>query len=333
MKQAQYSEYGNPETVVNIIEKPSQVLQTGQVKLELEVANINPADLFVISGSYPLRPNLPATPGNEGVARVKEVYPGIKNVKVGDRVFIPFRSGLGAWSEEIIVTNSNLIVVPDNADPEQLAMAAVNPPTAYYMLTKYVQLQPGDWIIQNLANSAVGRYVICFAKKMGVKTINLVRRESAIEELKKFGGDIVLVDEPDIAKKIKILVEPSKIKLAFDGVAGDATHRLGQCITFGGTIVNYGAMSMGKCELGASGTIFKQLTLKGVWLQKWTEMAPKEEVEALYKVTNKAVIQGEVKTTVEAVYPLSDIKKAIQHAAKENRNGKVLVSGPAYKKK
>ena len=332
MKQAQYNEYGNPIEVVKLVESPSKPLEPGQVRLGLEVANINPADLFVIQGSYPIKPKLPTVPGNEGVARVLEVTDGVTSVKLGDRVFIPFRSGVGAWSEEIVVSSNNLFPLPLESDPAQLAMAAVNPPTAYFMLTKYAKLEPGDWIIQNLANSAVGRYVICFAKNMGVKTINLVRRESAVEELKEFGGDIVLVDEPKIAKQVKQLVDTKKVKLAFDGVAGEATHRLGQCLAFGGTIINYGAMSMKKCELGASGTIFNQLKLTGVWLQKWTETAPKEEVEALYKITNEAVIKGEVKTAIDTIYPLHEIKTAIKHALQEGRTGKVLISGPAYKK-
>lgn len=332
MKQAQYSEYGNPEQVIELVETSAKKLLEGQVRLELEVSSINPADLLVVQGSYPLRPKLPATPGNEGVAIVKEITEGITNIKEGDRVFIPFRSGVGAWSEEIIVPGKYLFPLPKEADPIQLSMAAVNPPTAYYMLTKYVKLQPGDWVIQNLANSAVGRYVICFAKLMGVKTINLVRRESAVEELKNFGGDIVVVDEPDIAKQIKKMVDPEKVKIAFDGVAGEATHRLGQCLAYNATIVSYGAMSMEKCFLGVSGTIFKQLKLVGVWLGKWTQTAPQEEVEALYKVTNEAVIKGSVRGAVDSTYQLQDIKQAIHRALQEKRNGKVLITGPAYKK-
>ncbi len=332
MKQAQYSEYGNPEQVIDLVETPKKELTNGQVRLELEASSINPADLFVVQGTYPLRPKLPATPGNEGIARVTEITHGITTVKVGDRVFIPFRSGVGAWSEEIIVPGKYLFPLPKDADPLQLAMAAVNPPTAYFMLTKFVKLQPGDWIIQNLANSSVGRYVICFAKTMGVKTINLVRRESAVEELKQFGGDIVLVDGPDVAKQIKNMVDTEKVKLAFDGVAGEATHRLGQCLAYGGTIVNYGAMSMEKCFLGVSGTIFKQLKLIGIWLGKWTQTAPMEEVEALYKVTNDAVIKGTVKSAIDSIYPLQEIKQAIHKALQEQRNGKVLITGPAFQK-
>ena len=331
MMSAEYSEYGNPVDVVKLVDKESQSLRPGQVRLGLEVANINPADLFVIMGSYPLKPKLPTVPGNEGVAKILEITEGVTTVKVGDRVFIPFRSGLGAWSEEIVVSGDNLFPLPADADPKQLAMAAVNPPTAYYMLTKYVKLSPGDYIIQNLANSAVGRYVICFAKSMGVKTINLVRRESAVEELKEFGGDIVLVDGENISRTVKSMVDTNKVKIAFDGVAGPATHRLGQCLAFGGTIVNYGAMSMGKCELGASGTIFKQLKLQGVWLQKWTETAPPEEVAELYKITNEAVIKGTVKTAIEKIYPLSEINDAIKHALQEKRSGKILISGPAFR--
>jgi NADPH:quinone reductase-like Zn-dependent oxidoreductase len=331
MKAAQYSSYGNPTEVVELIEIDSAPIKDTQVRITMEASSINPADLLTIQGLYPIRPQFPAFPGSEGVGIVREIGSKVTRVKEGNRVFLPFRAGIGTWREEIVVPENGLFAIPESADPLQLAMASVNPPSAYFMLTKFVSLQKGDWIIQNAANSAVGRYVIAFAKHLGFKTINIVRRESVVDELTQIGGDIVLVDEKDLAKRVSKITNKIPIKIGFDGVAGDATHRLSQCLEFGGTVVNYGAMSLQKCELGASQTIFKQIKLMGIWLQKWTQMASTEEIKALYQITNDAVINGIVKTKIDTVYPLNDIKTALNHAMQDSRNGKILIIGPGFK--
>lgn len=332
MKAASYSIFGDPNEVIDLIEMDSEAMNPDDVRIQLEVSNINPADLLTIQGLYPIKPKLPAIAGNEGIGRVVELGKNISNVKLQDRVFIPYRSGVGSWREELVINGKNLIALPRDADPNQLAMASVNPPSAYFMLTKFVKLDKNDWIIQNLANSAVGRYVIAFAKDMGYKTVNVVRREDIVNDLVQAGGDIVLVDGPDLVKRVKKLINNEQIKLGFDGVAGDATHRISQCLTFGSTLVNYGAMSLKRCELGATQTIFKQIKLVGIWLQKWTEMAPPDEVKQLYEITNQKVINGTVTTKVEKVYPLTEIKDAIKHAMQNRRSGKILISGPGLRK-
>lgn len=331
MISAYYSTFGDPSEVIELKEIPSETqLSETEVKIQMEVSSINPADLLVIQGLYPLRPKLPAVPGNEGVGKVVELGSKVTHLSKGDRVFIPFRSGIGAWREELTFSAQNVFPIKGEADPEQLAMAAVNPPSAYYMLTKFTKLHPGDYIIQNAANSAVGRYVIAFAKNMGVKTVNVVRRPDIVEDLYKAGGDHVVVDSTNLRKDVKKLVGDAQIRLALDGVAGEATHRLSQCLAFNSIVVNYGAMSLKKCELGATQTIFNQTKLMGMWLQKWTEIAPANEVKELYDITNEAVIKNSVRTRVEKVYPLAEIKQALLHASKNKRDGKILISGPAY---
>src|SRR5260370_5681278 len=78
-------------------------------------------------------------------------------------------------------------------------MLSINPPAAALLLEEFVSLKPGDWIVQNAANSGVGRAVIVFAKQKGVRTINIVRRSELVDELKETGADIVLLAGPNTA--------------------------------------------------------------------------------------------------------------------------------------
>ena len=98
--------------------------------------------------------------GNEGVGRILAVGPGVESVRVGDRVLAPLSSF--TWRERMVISAGGLSSLPPDADPQQLAMLAINPPTAALLLSEYVDLKPGEWVVQNAANSGVGRWVIAF---------------------------------------------------------------------------------------------------------------------------------------------------------------------------
>jgi hypothetical protein len=85
---------------------------------------------------------------------------------------------------------------------KQLAMLRINPPAGALMLSEYVDLKPGDWVVQNAANSGVGRAVIAIGKERGIQTINLVRRDDVIPEVVAAGGDVVLKDDDDAVSRI-----------------------------------------------------------------------------------------------------------------------------------
>jgi NADPH:quinone reductase-like Zn-dependent oxidoreductase len=105
----------------------------------------------------------------------------VESVKVGDRALAPPASF--TWRERIVVSVGGLSALPADADPRQLAMLGINPPTAVLLLSEYVDLKPGEWVVQNAANSGVGRWVIAFAKARGLQTVNIVRRPELVAEL------------------------------------------------------------------------------------------------------------------------------------------------------
>jgi NADPH:quinone reductase-like Zn-dependent oxidoreductase len=164
-----------------------------------------------------VRPSLPSFVGNDGVGRVLAVGSGVGHLKVGDRVLIPLYAF--SWRERLVVPAAGLFSLPD-ADPRQLAMLGINPPTASLLLDEASDLKPGDWVVQNAANSAVGRSLIAIAKARGLKTINLVRRPELVPELQAIGGDLVVVDEDGALDKIKTIVGDGRMQLAIDGVSG-----------------------------------------------------------------------------------------------------------------
>src|SRR5580704_3396958 len=241
MQAIQIEAFGNPAEVLKVVDIPDVGAPAEHgVVIALEASPINMSDLLMISGRYGYRPNLPSVMGTEGVGRVIAVGAGVNHLKQGDRTLVPYPAP--AWAERIKADASRLRPLP-NGDVHQLAMLGINPPTAYLLLTNYVTLAPGSWVIQNSANSGVGRALIPIAKSLGLKTVNVVRRDDVVAELKAIGGDVVLVDGPDLAKRVAAETGKAQIALAVDGVGDTSTTNLLDCLTAKGVHVFYSMIS------------------------------------------------------------------------------------------
>jgi NADPH:quinone reductase-like Zn-dependent oxidoreductase len=200
MKAIQIEAFGNPAEVMKLVDVPDVGAPgEGEVVIALEASPINMSDLLMISGRYGYRPKLPAIVGTEGVGRIVAVGSGVTHLKAGDRTVVPYPSA--AWAERI-KADARVLRPLGAGDVNQLAMLSINPATAWLLLTEFVTLQPGDWIIHNSANSGVGRALIGIAKSLGLKTVNVVRRDDVVADIKAIGGDVVLVDGPDLAKRV-----------------------------------------------------------------------------------------------------------------------------------
>ena len=289
----------------------------GRALIGVEFSPIDLSDLLVVRGVYPFRPSLPSVIGNEGVGRILAVGPGVENVAIGDRVLTPLY-GL-AWAERIVAPAEGLFALPVDVDPQQLAMLTINPPTAGLLLSEFVDLAPGDWVVQNAANSGVGRAVIAFAKARGFKTINLVRRTELIDELKALGGDLVIVDAPEGLDLVKTTLGTAAPRLAIDGVGGASAATLINLLGRDGTLAAYAALAKAPIPISALALIFKRISVRGFFLSD-PEHAPK--MRPLILEAAELLRSGRLRAPVAATYPLSAIKDAVAHV---ERGGKVLL--------
>ena len=325
MLAAQFSAFGRPDEVVTLIDLPDPGEPgPGEAIVDAELVPINPSDLMNFEGVYGAeRPELPMIPGTEGVGRVVRLGAGASNVKVGDRVLLP---GPGTWRERFKAPAVGLFALPADVDPRQLAMLRVNPPTAWLLLSDFVAPRPGQWLIQNAANSGVGHLLIRLAREAGVKTVNVVRRPELADSLRPFGADVVVVDGPDLDRRVRAEIGDGPLPLAIDAVGGDATMRLARCVDDGGTVVNYGALSGEPCRVDPRETIFRDVSLRGFWLRHWFMRTPPAAIAETFRALSAKIAAGTLAVDVEAVYPLRQVRDAVAHAARGARAGKVLLS-------
>ncbi len=325
MKKAEYAVRGPvPQDVIACVDLVLAPPAADEVLIEVLAAPINPSDVLTLTGQYGMLPPLPAVGGNEGIGRVAQVGVEVTRLAAGQRVLLPV--GSGTWCTHMLAKASKLVPLPAVGDALQLAMLTVNPPTAWLLLSEFVALEAGDWVIQNAANSAVGGYLIQIAKRRGLRTVNVVRRESAVAALQEAGGHVVLVDGPDLAKRVAAATDKAKIKLGIDAVGGSATEHIALSVAVGGTVVNYGAMSGEPCTISPGAFVFRDITLRGFWLAHWFRTSTVEKQQVLFATLTQRIAAGDMSTKIEATFALDQIKDAVAAAAAGERDGKVLLT-------
>jgi NADPH:quinone reductase-like Zn-dependent oxidoreductase len=324
MKRVEIAAYGAPEQVAACVEGADVGAPgPGEVVFDVLLFPINPADIGFCQGSYRLRPPLPAVPGAECVGRVAAVGEGVAHVAPGDLVINLQREN---WAQRRRVRAEDAVKLPAGIDPRQAAMVRINPPTALLLLTEYVRLSPGEWVIQDVANSAVGRLVIQLARRIGIKTVNVVRRTDVSGELAALGADACVQDGDDLPARVTAATGGAAIRLGLDAVSGAATGRIAACLADEGTVVNYGSMSGEDPHMPRNHVVFRGVSLHGFMLGRVLGRRDAAGIAAVYADLGAAIAAGRLGAKVDRIYSIEDIKAALAHAQRGGRDGKILVA-------
>lgn len=318
--------FGEPATALELVELPSEEPKHSEAIVSMDAVGMHIADGLFVRGREMITRTMPCVPGFEGVGTVSKIGTGVKNLKEGDKVLLPM--GTGSMRQELKIHASQLTKVSKPYAPdEQLALITVNGFTAYFLLKDYRKLKQNDWIIQNAANSNVGRYLIALAKQEGIKTINIVRRKEVARELKKIGGTEVIISSDEFPSTYLSKFLKRKIMLGIDAVAGDATENLALCLTDGSLLVNYGTVTKRPCHISFWTMFRKDISLTGMsTLNGFKKRSKKRSIEIhkhLAKLANQKLLQAKIAKK----YSFEDYLLAYDHIDKtgSERDGKVVL--------
>jgi len=344
------------ESVANHL-KPVTVteqLQPGPDELLVRIilSPIHPCDLLCAAGLVPRRSgerdgleNHQFLPGLEAVGQVTGVGSALgDDFETGQRVFVccwapwgTWQEANGVWSEYIVVHKDNVITVPEGVSDSTAAMFLVIPVTAYVMMIEELGLKQGDWLVQNAAGSAVGRWVITLANEMGIKTINLVRRQEQVEELKRESGAEHVLWSPsdgsqdaELKAAIKQLTGGDTVKGAFDAVGdGSFASVMLPCLSRYGTVLVYGVLSgthmsidfNSTCQIALEGLSIKGFSLQNWWLPDTSDEDKRRVYDAVWAhIGNNAALNP----AVHSIFPFEEVGQAIRSSL-EQKSGKVLL--------
>src|ERR1700685_1878852 len=173
-------------------------------------------DVHAATGDWPLKPKLPFIPGHEAIGRVVAVGSGVKSVKEGDMVGVPWLYSacghcehcLSAWETvcadaefggytrnggfaEYVVADPNYVAhIPDGLDPK-LAAPLICAGITTYKGIKETEARPGEWIVISGAGG-LGHLAIQYAKVMGLPVCAVDIDDGKLALAKQMGADFVV---------------------------------------------------------------------------------------------------------------------------------------------
>jgi NADPH2:quinone reductase len=323
MRSALHTRFGEPEQVLELGDSPVPQAGPGQVRIKTLLAPVHNHDLWTIRGRYGYQPELPAIGGSEAVGIVDALGAGVEGLSIGQRVAVA--SVHDTWAEYFLAPARLLMPVPQAMADESAAQLIAMPLSAL-MLLEFLQVEPGQWIVQNTANGAVGKTLAMLAAARGVQVLNLVRRDAGVEELAALGiGNVISTAQPDWQARARALLGPGLAQAAVDSIGGAASAALLDLLGEGGTLVSFGSMAGEPMQIDSAAMIFKQATVKGFWGSKVSLAMSTEDKRRMLGELVQRTLAGELLLPVEAIYDLSDAARAAAASLQPGRKGKILL--------
>jgi NADPH:quinone reductase-like Zn-dependent oxidoreductase len=324
MRSVVYDRFGAPGDVLRLEERPMPQPGPGQVRIRLVLSAIHNHDLMIIAGLYGVKPPLPSVPGTEAVGVVDALGEGVTSLKVGQRVC---GGGSAMWAEFFLADAKGLIPLPDSV-LDETACQLIAMPLSAWRLFEEMAVQPGDWIIQNAANGAVGKMLAERATERGVNIVNVVRRDAAVTELAEIGiGNGVSTAEPGWEQRIEALTGGAPIVRGLDSIGGEASDQLLSVMGDKAELYFFGALSGKKLQLSPANVLFKRQVVKGFWAAKPSDVvSPQRMAEMVGEIVGRAAT-GALRLPVAQIFDLADAARAVAASDIPGRPGKIAIRG------
>jgi NADPH:quinone reductase-like Zn-dependent oxidoreductase len=323
-----YASAGDPADVLQVTEIADPPTPgPGEIQIEVRAFPIHPGDLVGVRFGPP-QPGQPAVAGLEATGVVVGAGPGVDTPVVGARVTV--FPAPGSWAQRINVAAEVAVPVPDSVGEDVAAQMVCNPLTALLLhraAQQHFSVGVDGIVINNAANSSVGRLFTTIAEHHHVATVGVVRSADRAHELATRYPNVPVVstDDPDWVQRIRTTAGDRPIPAALDPVGGAIAGDLMSLLSAGGTLITYGAMAQEDIPLHAAALIGGEIGIRGLTIGRWLSgVAPERRASDIAGVTAIATTQSEA-FDVAATYTLGQIAEAVQHVNRPGKTGTVIV--------
>lgn len=326
MKAVVFDRVGEPDDVLTVQDRRTPDPGPGQVRVRMLASPVNPSDLLYVRGRYTIVPTPPATPGFEGVGIVEAAGPGLYGKALVDRRVAVINGEGGNWAEFVVIPAVQAIPVPSSLDDVQAASFFVNPATVLALVRHELSVPRGAWLLQSAAGSTLGRMIIRLGRRDGFRTLNVIRRPDAADELRALGADaVVSATDGPIGDQVRAIVGEQGVGHALDCVGGEMGTQLFESLGPNATLIVYGSLSGEPIRIDARRMISAGRVVRGFWLGHWMRSRGKLAAVPLFTRLIGLIRDGTLASEPGPVFPLERISEAVVAAESVGRRGKVLL--------
>ena len=323
---------GEPSEVLHLQTRPIPEPGPGQVRIRVVAVPVEASDLHTVRGRYGFTPEFPTVPGIECIGVIDQLGRGTDGLAVEQRVItIGVR---GTWQEYVVADAERVLPVPANMSNSTAAQILSNPLTAVILTGDELDVRPDEWLLQTAAGSIVGQSVIQLGAHVGFKTLNVVRRRSAVEDILALGGTAVICTEDEnLRERVAEITGDDGVSKAIDCVSGQVGADVSRALAPHGELVVYGALSTHRqtdpekltIPIFARSLIYETKTVRGFWLFRWFNETPKDRMAAAIDRTLQLADSGALRVPEGQPIPVEKFSKAVYLAEAPAHGGKPLL--------
>ncbi|MFK0382744.1 zinc-dependent alcohol dehydrogenase family protein [Agrobacterium sp. NPDC090273] len=322
-----FHEYGEPEVLrIDDIEVPAPA--PDEVQIDVKAIGLNRAEVMFRKNAYLQQAEFPSRLGYEAAGTVKAFGRHVSGFAEGDAVSVIPTLDMARWGtygEVINVPARHVVRHPENLSFEQAAASWMQYVTAWGALIEQAKLSAGEFVIVSAASSSVGIAAFQIARGVGAVVIATTRTSAKAQALLDAGAHhVIATAEEDLPARVSDITAGKGARVVFDPIGGPAIAELAECMSVGGILLEYGALSPDEGPFPQFAVLGKSLTLKGYL---YTEIVSDDAILMRAKTfINEGLRTGALKPLISRSFAFDDIQDATRFLESNAQIGKIVVS-------
>ncbi|MDG5819208.1 NADPH:quinone oxidoreductase family protein [Natronococcus sp. A-GB7] len=321
MKAIEVTEYGDSdelETVDRDVPEPD----AGEVRIEIEAAGINFADVMQRRGVYPGGPEAPYVPGMEAAGTIDATGEGV-DLDEGDRVVAMLDRG--GYAEYATANAQMLFPIPEGMSFEEAAGFPVQFLTAHSCLFEWGELEEGESVLIQAAAGGVGTAAVQLASNAGAEVFGTASSEEKLELAAELGCDHpIQYTETDFRETVEAETDGEGVDLVLESVGGDVFERSLDAMAHFGRMVTFGVASGEPASAENRRLLFENKSVRGFHLGQAAMHDPSRIMQAVPELT-EGLASGDLEVIVGESFPLEEAADAHRYIEDRKSSGKVLL--------
>lgn len=293
----------------------------GEVRIAVEAAGVNFADIMQRRGHYQGGPQPSFVPGMEVAGTIDAVGEGVDR-ETGEQVVAMSDEG---YAEYVTANAAGLFDVPESMSFEEATGFPVQFLTAHNTLFEWGELDGDERVLIHAAAGGVGTAATQLADEAGAEVFGTASTPEKLNLAERLGvGHPINYTETDFAEEVNDSTDGEGVDLVLDGIGGDTTAESLDCLSHFGRMVSYGAASGRPGEVDTGTLLFNNYTVYGYHLGQSMQRDPERVLNAVPHLT-ELLTSGDLEVIVGETFPLEDAVAAHEYIENRESTGKVVL--------
>lgn len=318
MKSIRVTQFGEPEEMqLQDVATPQPA--SGQVLVRVEAAGVNPVETYIRSGKYARLPELPYTPGSDAAGVVEAVGEGVREYRVGDRVYTS-GSLSGTYAELALCSVPQVHRLPERVTFAQGAALGVPYATAYRGLLQRGKAVAGETVLVHGASGGVGSAAVQIARAHGLTVFGTAGTEQGLQMVREQGAHEVFDHHaPDYMTQMLARTGDRGVDVIIELLANQNLGQDLKALARGGRVVVIG--SRGKVEIDPRDTMAREADIRGMVLAN----APASDVAEIHAALIAGLESGNLRPVIAQEIPLAEAARAHRAVMSAGALGKIVL--------